>query len=98
MGGTNAVWGRIGTKAYVGAYKNKDNALYAKLRDRLNKGKVCILHVRSSAGQHWVVVYGYTGKGNSQKELLVLDPWNGNCKSLTKTIYRLHSDRRLVYY
>ena len=79
------------------AYKS-NSALFAGMKAELDEGDVCIVHVYSSAGEHWMLVYGYTGSGNKAGDFLVADPWDGSLDNLASCGYKIHSDHRLAYF
>lgn len=84
----SALWTKVGGTCVWAS--SKEN-LYSRMKTHLANGGPCILHVKSSAGQHWVVVRAY--KDNI---FYIADPWNGKLTTLDKSGYTLHGDLRVI--
>ena len=84
----SALWHKVGGTCIW--CSSKEN-LYSRMKTHLANGGPCILHVKSSAGQHWVVVRAY--KDNT---FYIADPWNGKLTTLDKSGYSLHGDLRVI--
>lgn len=79
--------------AFLGIYSpTYDNFVWA-----LSQGYPPILEV----GGHWVVIYGVSGSGAQDSHYYIVDPWDGQSKSLAsysgKTKYRLAIYARRIW-
>ncbi|MGC9394909.1 MAG: papain-like cysteine protease family protein [Anaerolineae bacterium] len=73
---------------FLGIYNSTyDNFVWA-----LSQGYPPILEV----GAHWVVIYGVSGSGTEDSHYYIVDPWDGNSKSLT--VYSGAPKGRLAIY
>lgn len=59
-----------------------DAQMLSAAKSALDNGKPCVVTVNSSYGQHYVLAIYYTGSGTGTNDFVVIDPWNGQIKSL----------------
>lgn len=86
-------WYRAGGTRIV---KSNNSQVLTEVKNQLNNGKPCIIRVNSSYGGHYVAVISYTGNGNKTSDFTVIDPWDGNFKSLSN--YTIHNTNKQVIY
>lgn len=63
----------------------------------IDKGKPVIIHVNwAPYGTHYVVAYSYSGSGNKLSDFKIVDPWDGNIKSLSA--FSLYGDNQIITF